>query len=105
MTATSERIAAAVERDERLCDVSPDRDGMHCNHWFHPRNGGQQGESDCCYCDHGHDCHALDEDDGWDEICRCDGICECGQDDGRTDPSWAAEWDAVDEDRTEVAAW
>lgn len=59
----SERIAAAVERDGRLCDVSPDPDGMHCNHWFYPRNGGQRGESDCCYCDHGHDCHALDEDD------------------------------------------
>lgn len=43
--------------------------------------------------------------DGWDEICRCDGICECGQDDGRTDESHRAEWDAVDADRTEVTAW
>ena len=48
---------------------------------------------------------AQDEpDDGWDEICRCAGVCECG-DDGGTDPSHAAEWDWADADRSEVVAW
>lgn len=31
----------------------------------------------------------------WDEICRCDGICECGQDDGY-DESFYREIDLMD---------
>jgi len=43
-------------------------------------------------CDSAHDDDSPDEPDDED-------------DDGRTDPSWAAEWDAVDADRTVVTAW
>ena len=34
---------------------------------------------------------AEDDETGWDEICRCDGICECGT----AEPDYR-EWDWAD---------